>query len=146
MWPPEKYRKCVYFRKSVQFSRTQHTGGHMGPPLRRFHPCLRKAAEGLFGTIEAFCSFELPARSPGLAGARLWARLAIAFAFLRAYRHRGGMSTFHLQGREISVKLQTCNNPHRFAEPPERGHEGGALVIFFPVAFFFLLCYNRLAS
>ena len=24
----------------------------------------------------------------------------------------------------LSLKLQTCNNPHRFAEPPERGHEG----------------------
>ena len=25
---------------------------------------------------------------------------------------------------ERTVQLQTCNNPHRFAEPPERGHEG----------------------
>ena len=24
----------------------------------------------------------------------------------------------------LSVKYQICNNPHRFAEPPERGHEG----------------------
>ena len=31
---------------------------------------------------------------------------------------------------DLSVKLQTCNNPHRFAEPPERGHEGENPILY----------------
>jgi len=42
-----------------------------------------------------------------------------------AERRRGGGLLLIFRFTVLSVKYQFCHNPHRFAEPPVRGHEGG---------------------